>query len=97
MDNAFDLAWMGWTPFTATFFAVIAGLLVCMTVWEIARPGGAPRKGVLGFTSTRGDRLFVTLLGSAFIHMGWLFLGGTDLWWALGVSGLYGLVVFRWV
>lgn len=92
-----DLAWMGWTSFTAIFFAVIASLLITMTAWEIARPGGAPRKGVLGFTSTRGDRLFVTLLGSAFIHLAWLYFGGTDLWWALGVSGLYGLVVFRWV
>lgn len=93
-----DLAWMGWTTFTGTFFAVIASLLIAMTVWEIARPGGAPRKGVLGFTSTRGDRLFVTLLGSAFIHLAWLyFTGGADLWWALGLSGLYGLAVFRWV
>ena len=97
MENAFDLAWMGWTPFTATFFGVIAGLLLLMIVWEILKPGGAPRQGVLGLTTTRGDRLFISLLGSAFIHLGWLFFGGTDLMWALGVSILYALVVFRWV
>jgi predicted small integral membrane protein len=92
-----DFAWMGWTPFTATFFVVIASLLAAMTLWEIASPGGAPRKGVLGLNTTRGDRLFVSLLGSGFIHLGWLFFGGTDLWWALGVSIFYALAVFRWV
>lgn len=97
MENTFDFAWMGWTPFTAIFFAVIASLLIAMTVWEFARPGGAPRKGILWFETTRGDRLFVSLLGSAFIHLGWLFFGGTDLWWALGVSVFYALAVFRWV
>lgn len=88
---------MGWTTFTAIFFASIALALTCMIAWEVARPGGAPRIGVLRFETTRGDRLFVTLLGSAFIHLGWLFFGGTDLWWALGLSALYALAVFRWV
>jgi len=92
-----DLAWMGWTLFTATFFAVIATLLIGMMIWEKLSPGGAPRFGVLRFETTRGDRLFVTLLGSAFIHLGWLMYIGPDLRWALGVSVLYGLAVFRWV
>lgn len=88
---------MGWTSFTATFFASIALFLLCMTLWEVARPGGAPRTGVLRFETTRGDRLFVSLLGSAFIHLGWLFFGGTELLWALGLSFVYALAVFRWV
>lgn len=92
-----DFAWMGWTPFTATFFVVVVSLLVVMMVWEIGRPGGAPRKGVLGLNTTRGDRLFVSLLGSGFIHLGWLFFGGTDLWWAFGLSIMYAVAVFRWV
>ena len=92
-----DLAWMGWTPFTATFFGVIASLLIIMMVWEVLSPGGAPRMGLLRFETTRGDRLFVTLLGSAFIHLGWLMYVGPELWWALGLSALYGLAVFRWV
>ncbi len=92
-----DFAWMGWTAFTATFFMVIAVLLVAMIVWESMRPGGGPRNGILGFETTRGDRLFVSLLGSAFIHIGWLFFVGTGLWWALGISVLYAAIVFRWV
>lgn len=92
-----DFAWMGWTPFTATFFGVIAALLICMIIWETLRPGGGPRDGILGFETTRGDRLFISLLGSAFIHIGWLFFIGLGLWWALLISVLYALAVFRWV
>ncbi len=93
-----DLSWMGWTPFTATFFGVIALLILSMIVWERLSPGGAPRDGILWFETTRGDRLFISLLGSGFIHLGWLYFMGADaLWWALGLSILYALAVFRWV
>lgn len=92
------LEWMAWTGPTALFFAVIASLLICMIVWEWRVPGGAPRLGILRFETTRGDRLFISLLGSAYIHMAWLFFeAGPDLWWAAGLSGLYALAVFRWV
>ena len=92
-----DFAWMGWTPFTATFFGVIAALLIGMALWETVKPGGTPRFGILKFETTRGDRLFISLLGSAFIHLAWLFFIGGVLWWALGISVLYALAVFRWV
>jgi predicted small integral membrane protein len=91
------LTWMAWTWQTATFFGVIALLLVAMTVWEFVAPGGAPRRGALGIETTRGDRLFISLLGSAYIHLAWLGLVGPDLWWALGLSLIYAIAVFRWV
>ena len=43
-----DLSWMAWTWPTAAFFGTIFLLLVAMTVWEIRRPGGAPRVRILG-------------------------------------------------
>jgi predicted small integral membrane protein len=92
-----NLSWMAWTWQTGTFFGVIALLLVGMTVWELMRPGGAPRHGVLGLDTTRGDRLFISLLGSAFIHLGWLALLPFPLWWALVLSVVYGFFVFRYV
>ncbi len=91
------LTWMAWTWQTAAFFACILAALIGMTVWEWVLPGGAPRRGVLGLDTTRGDRLFISLLGSAFIHLFWLGLVGPGLWWALGLSLIYTLVVFRWV
>lgn len=93
----FDLSWMAWTLPTAAFFIVIALLLIGMGVWEYASPGGNPRVGILRFETTRGDRLFVSLLGSAFIHLAWLGLVGPNLWWALALSVVYALGVFRYV
>ena len=92
-----DLSWMAWTPETAIFFACIAGALMIMTALQMWRPS-IERVGVLGVATTRGDRLFVTLLGSAFICLGWLGLVGPEtLWWALGACAVYGAAVFRWV
>jgi predicted small integral membrane protein len=95
--SSFDLTWMAWTWQTATFFGVILLLLVGMTVWEFASPGGGPRHGILGLDTTRGDRLFLSLLGSAYIHLAWLGLVGPNLWWALALSIVYAIGVFRFV
>ena len=91
------LNWMAWTKPTAAFFLIIVFILICMTVWELKVPGGAPKKGVLGFETTRGDRLFISLLGSAYIHIFWLSLFSLSLWWALGLSVVYAFCVFKWV
>jgi len=92
-----DLSWMAWTWQTAAFFVFILLCLVSMMIWEWKVPGGSPRHGILGLDTTRGDRLFITLLGSAFIFLGWLGLMGTPLWGAFVVSILYAIAVFRWV
>ena len=72
-------------------------MLAAMTIWELRSPGGAPRRGILAIDTTRGDRLFISLLGSAFIHLGWLAFLGTPLWGAFAVSLVFALAVFRWV
>jgi predicted small integral membrane protein len=91
-----DFAWMAWTWQTAIFFAVIASLLFIMTVLAIVVPE-TERVGVLRIPTTRGDRLFVSLLGSAFIALAWLGLVGPDLWWILGLDLAYAAAVFRFV
>jgi predicted small integral membrane protein len=89
-----QFAWMAWTWPTAAFFAGIACLLSVMTLLAVFRPE-IPRIGVLGIATTRGDRLFLSLLGSAFIHLAWLGLVGPDLWWASAASLIYAFMVFR--
>jgi predicted small integral membrane protein len=89
-----QIAWMAWTWQTAAFFAAIACLLIVMTVLAIARPE-IERVGVFGVATTRGDRLFIALLGSAFIHLAWLGLVGPDLWWASCISLVYAVAAFR--
>ncbi len=92
-----NLSWMAWTKPTAIFFVVIVCLLLLMSLWEFIRPGGGPRVGLLRFETTRGDRLFLSLLGSAFINLAWLGLVDANLWWGLGVSLLYAVFVFSFV
>ena len=92
-----DLAWMAWTWQTGLFFAGIASLLLVMTALAVVRPE-AERVGVLRIPTTRGDRLFISLLGAAFIHLAWLgFFGPEQLWWAFGLSLVYAAAVFRFV
>ena len=86
---------MAWTWPTAAFFVFILVCLLAMGIWEWRVPGGAPRRGILGLDTTRGDRLFISLLGSAFIFLGWLGFFGTPLWGALILSLIYGFAVFR--
>ncbi|SCY68133.1 DUF2160 domain-containing protein [Paracoccus tibetensis] len=90
------MAWMAWTTPTAIFFAVIALLLITFTILAIRFPE-TPRRGVLGIETTRGDRLFITLLGSAFINLAWLGLVGLAQPWALLVCLVWAAIVFRWV
>ena len=88
--------WMAWTFPVALFFWIIASLLVLFTILAIRFPE-TPRKGILRIETTRGDRLFISLLGSAFICLVWLFFAGPPLWWALALCLVYAAAVFRWV
>jgi predicted small integral membrane protein len=90
------MSWMAWTMPTAIFFATIAALLIVFSILAIRFPE-TPRTGVLGIDTTRGDRLFITLLGSAFINLAWLGLVGLAQPWALLVCLIYAVAVFRWV
>lgn len=91
-----NLSWMVWTWPTAIFFLAIFCILVFFGILHLYRPSIA-RVGVLGIPTQRGDRLFVSLLGSAFINLAWLGLIGPNLWWALGLSLIFAAAVFRWV
>ena len=92
-----DLSWMAWTTPTIIFFLTIFALIAIMGVWERARPGAAPRVGVLRIETTRGDRLFLSLLVSAFATLTYLNLVGPPLWGALVVDAIVFVLVFRFV
>jgi predicted small integral membrane protein len=90
------MEWMAWTWPTAAFFGIIAITLITFTVLAIKYPE-VPRNGILRIETTRGDRLFITLLGSAFINLAWLGLLSAPQCGALIVCLFYALAVFRWV
>jgi len=106
-----DIAWMAWTPITAAFFVAIGLLLASMTWLALRRPEVA-RIGVLGIPTTRGDRLFLSLVLAAVIHLAWIgFVGAqpiatlpigegveiSSLWLATAISLVAAVVIFRTV
>lgn len=88
------LSWMAWTWPTALLFIGIFTAIGTLIVLEIRYPGGAERKGVLGIRTTRGDRLFITLLGTSYIFLAWLGLIGMPLWGPLALSIGWGVFCF---
>ena len=107
-----NIAWMAWTLPTAIFFGLLACTLAVMTWLAIAYPE-AERVGVLRIPTTRGDRLFISLIMAAVIHLVWIGVVGTDtlatipigeenielssLWLATVISLVSAFVVFRTV
>ena len=65
------IAWMAWTLPTAIFFVMLASTLGVMTWLAVAYPE-AERVGVLRIPTTRGDRLFISLVLAAVIHLLWI-------------------------
>jgi predicted small integral membrane protein len=95
MDGAAGLEWMAWTPVTAAFFVAVALMLVGMTVWGVLQPT-VPHKGFLPITTSRGDRLFIGLLASAYVHLAWLMFTEDYLWIASVLSLALVVTVIRW-
>jgi predicted small integral membrane protein len=107
-----SIAWMAWTLPTAIFFAALACTLAAMTYLAAVYPE-AERVGVLRIPTTRGDRLFISLITAAVIHLLWIGLVGTDaiatlpigeegfeissLWLASGISLATAVLIFRTV
>jgi predicted small integral membrane protein len=106
-----NIAWMAWTLPTAIFFALLAATLAVMTLLAIAYPE-AERVGILRIPTTRGDRLFLSLILTAVIHLVWIGVVGTDtivtlpigegldlssLWLATVISLVLAVVIFRTV
>ena len=78
-------SWMAWTLPVAVFFICIAAMLVAMTVWEIKSPTTV-RRGFLPMETTRGDRLFIGLLGAAYLNLAYVGVSG----WLAAQLGLEG-------
>src|ERR1700710_1176095 len=104
-----NIAWMAWTLPTAIFFVLLACTLATMTWLAVAYPE-AERVGVLRIPTTRGDRLFISLIAAAVIHLLWIGFVGTNpiatlpmgegvevssLWLASVISLVSAVVIFR--
>ena len=95
MDDILSrIAWMAWTWQTLVFFGTILGLLVLMTVLAAFRPE-MPHVGLLRFATTRSDRLFVSLLGTAFVFLVFVRFGGQDFLYPSLASLALAAILFR--
>jgi predicted small integral membrane protein len=65
--------WMAWTLPVAVFFGCVILMLAGMTLWELRSPTTL-RKGILPIATTRGDRLFIGLLSSAYLNLAFVAL-----------------------
>ena len=90
-----DLGWMVWTLPTAIFFIVIAVTLAGMTIWQVVAPS-PERRGFLPLPTTPGDRLFIGLVVSGFLHLAWIGLTDANLWFATGIAVVWMFCVMRW-
>src|ERR1700693_6320033 len=104
-----NIAWMAWTVPTAIFFVLLSMTLAVMT-WLAVKYPEAERVGVLRIPTTRGDRLFISLIIAAVILRVWSGLPGPDtvatlpvgegielssLWLATVISFVSAVAIFR--
>ena len=102
---------MAWTLPTAIFFVLLSTTLAVMTWLAVAYPE-AERVGILRIPTTRGDRVFISLIMAAVIHLSWIGFVGTDtiatlpvgegielssLWLATVISLVSAVAIFRTV
>ncbi|MEM9048807.1 MAG: DUF2160 domain-containing protein [Pseudomonadota bacterium] len=80
---------MAWTRATLAVFLFIFSAIAAMMLLEFRRPGGNARTGILGLETTRGDRLFIGLLGSSYIFFAWLGLVGEPVYVPLGIAAFW--------
>jgi predicted small integral membrane protein len=90
-----NLEWMAWTPVTAAFFIAIGLLLLGMGIWQAISPT-TERRGILPIKTTRGDRLFIGLLGSGYITIAWIGLISLSLWFIIPVLIIFIALVIRY-
>ncbi len=90
-----NLEWMAWTLPSALFFIAVGIAIAVLTVAELAWPT-RPRRGLLPLVTTRGDRFFISLLVTAFIHVLWLALTDASVWWASLISVTVAAPLLRW-
>jgi predicted small integral membrane protein len=88
------LAWMAWTWQTMTFFGSIVVILIIMTLLAVYRPE-SPKVGILRFATTRSDRLFVSLLATAYIFLISIRFGVDNFLYPAIASLLLAAIMFR--
>jgi predicted small integral membrane protein len=78
------MAWMVWTLPTALLFTAIFAMLGYMTFIDLRHP------------VSRGDRLYVGMMLTAFIQVIWLGVSDLNQLFAVAISVVCLFIVLRW-
>jgi predicted small integral membrane protein len=90
------MQWMCWTWQSAVGFGILGTILLTMTIWDVLKPS-VPRRGIMPFATTRGDRLFLSIVIFLLIHFTWLALWPTFIVaWPLVLALIMTILVMRW-
>lgn len=78
--------WMYWTVPTLLFLGFILTMLAVLSFWDAKDPGWA-QQGILPIETTRGDRVFMSILTTGIFFCFWLYFIGTSAIWGVLVAG----------
>jgi predicted small integral membrane protein len=88
-----EFRWMQWNWAGSVFFILLFLSIAGLTVWDAIAPGSS-KKRLLPIATTRGDRLFIGIMGSIGLALLWLALiGNQALWLALLLVATYNVAL----
>jgi len=85
--------WMRWTIPSLIFVSSILTMLATLTVWDMKDPGWAREGTVLPIETTRGDRVFMSLLIMGLFFCFWMYFVGYTATWVVLLFGAAAAVV----
>jgi predicted small integral membrane protein len=90
------LEWMHWTLPSALGFGLLFATLGALAMLDRLVPS-YPRKGFLPMETTRGDRVFLSVVTLLLVVFAWLrFAPEVSLWGAVATAAVIDGVTLRW-
>lgn len=87
---------MLWTVPSMIGFCIVIGIIIAINIIDAFRPGYA-RKGFLPITTTRGDRVYISILSAVLVFFVWMkFLPEGTLIFSLAVVLPLDFVLITW-
>ena len=88
--------WMHWTVPSAIGVFGIFAMIIGVNILDVYKPGYA-RKGFLPMETTRGDRIFVSIISSVIVWILWLkFIPEVSIIFSLNIIVPLVFVIMRW-
>ena len=87
--------WMAFTVPTGLFVVAVVVGIAALAILAAVKPS-VPRKGFLPMETARGDRVYISLLGTGLILVLVIAVTSWTVPMGLGIAAVWALVVMRW-